>query len=61
MKGHAIRNTHVKYESHSTYQSRVMTKVIVFKKKLNSKVKSQRVKVMMSNKSSCQKEYTCEI
>jgi hypothetical protein len=27
----------------------------------NSKVKDQRVKVMVSNERSCQKEYTCEI
>jgi hypothetical protein len=27
MKGPAKRNTHVKYESPSTYQSKVMTKV----------------------------------
>jgi hypothetical protein len=30
MKGLAIRNTHVKYESPITYQSKVMTKVKVF-------------------------------
>jgi hypothetical protein len=29
MKGLAIRNTHVKYESPSTYQSKVITKVKV--------------------------------
>ena len=29
MKGITIRNTHVKYESPSTYQSKVMTKVKV--------------------------------
>jgi hypothetical protein len=33
-----------------------MTKVKVFKK-----VKDQRVKVMISNEKSCQKEYVCEI
>jgi hypothetical protein len=27
----------------------------------NSKVKDQRIKVIISNESSCQKEYTCEI
>jgi hypothetical protein len=31
-KGLAKRNTHVKYESHSTYQSKVMTMLKVFKK-----------------------------
>jgi hypothetical protein len=30
MKGLARRNTHLKYESLSTYQSKVVTKVIVF-------------------------------
>jgi hypothetical protein len=34
MKGLARRNTHVKYESPTTYQSKVMTKVKVFKKKV---------------------------
>jgi hypothetical protein len=58
MKGLARRNTHVKYESASTCQSKVMTKVKVFEKK--AKLKGQRVKVMISNERSCQKEYTCE-
>jgi hypothetical protein len=35
-----------------------MTKV---KRRPNSKVKGQRVKVMASNERSCHKEYTCEI
>jgi hypothetical protein len=43
MKGLAIRNTHVKYESPSTYQSKVTSKVKVFKKKV--KLKGQRVMV----------------
>jgi hypothetical protein len=34
MKGLARRNTHVKYESFSTYQSKVMTKVNVLEKKI---------------------------
>jgi hypothetical protein len=59
MKGLARRNTHVKYESPTTYQSKVMTKVKVFEKKV--KLQSQRVKVMVSNERSCQKEYACEI
>jgi hypothetical protein len=59
MKGLAIRNTHIKYESPGTYQSKVMSKVKVFWKKV--KLKGQSVKVMVSNKSSCHKEYTCEI
>jgi hypothetical protein len=59
MKGLAIRNTHVKYESPTTYQSKVMTKVKVFEKKF--KLKDQRVKVTASNERSCHKEYTCEI
>jgi hypothetical protein len=58
MKGLARRNKHVKYESHTTYQSKVMTKVKVFGK---VKLQGQRVKVMVSNERSCQKEYTCEI
>jgi hypothetical protein len=45
MKGLAIRNTHVKYESPSIYQSEVMSKVKVFEKKV--KLKGQRVKVMV--------------
>ena len=57
MKGLARRNTHVKYENPTTYQSKVMTKVNVLEKK----VKGQRVKVMISNERSCQKKYTCEI
>jgi hypothetical protein len=32
MKGLTIRNTQVKYESPTSYQSRVMTKVKVFEK-----------------------------
>jgi hypothetical protein len=51
MKGLARRNTHVKYESLTTYQSQVINKVKVF----------ERVKAMVSNERSCQKEYTCEI
>jgi hypothetical protein len=57
MTGLAKRNTHVKYESPSTYQSKVMTKV----KFLEKKVKGKSVKVMVSNEGSCQKEYTCKI
>jgi hypothetical protein len=34
MKALAIRNTHVKYESPSTYQSKFMSKVQVFEKKV---------------------------
>jgi hypothetical protein len=34
MKGFDIRNTHVKYESPSTYQSKVKSKVKVFEKKV---------------------------
>jgi hypothetical protein len=58
MKGLARRTTHVKYESPTIYQSKVMTKVKVFEK---VKLKGQRVKVMVSNERSCQKEYTCAI
>jgi hypothetical protein len=43
MKGLARRNTLVKYESASTNQSKVMTKVKVLEKK----VKDQKVKVMI--------------
>jgi hypothetical protein len=55
MKGLARRNTHVKYEIPTIYQSKVMTKVKVFEK-ANSKVKGQKVKV--SNERSCHKEHT---
>jgi hypothetical protein len=40
MKGLARKNTHVKYESSTTHQSKVMTKVKVFKKKV--KLQGQR-------------------
>jgi hypothetical protein len=59
IKGIARRNTHVKYESLSTNQSKVMTQVKVFEK--NVKLKGQRAKVMVSNERSSQKEYTCQI
>jgi hypothetical protein len=58
MKGLARRNTHVKYESPTTYQSKVMTKVKVLEK---VKLKGERVKVVVSNERSCQKKYTCEV
>jgi hypothetical protein len=58
MKGLAIRNTHVKYGSFSTFQSKVMTKVKVFEK---VKLQGQKVKVMVSYGRSCHKEYTCRI
>jgi hypothetical protein len=58
MKGPARRNTHLKYESPTTYQSKVMFSK---KKKKMVKFQGQRVKVMVSNKRSCQEEYTCEI
>jgi hypothetical protein len=61
MQGLARRNTHVKYESPSSYQSKVITKIKSLNKRSNSKVKDQRVKVMVSNDRSCQMEYTCEI
>jgi hypothetical protein len=44
MKDLAIRNTHVKYESHSTYQSEVMNKVNFFEKVT---LQGQRVKIMV--------------
>jgi hypothetical protein len=44
MKGLAISNTHVKYESPITYQSKVMSKVKVFEKVT---LQGQRVKVMV--------------
>jgi hypothetical protein len=58
IKGLARRNTHVKYESPSTYQSKVMTKVKVFEK---VKLQGQRVKVMIPNERFYQKEYIFEI
>jgi hypothetical protein len=54
MKGLARRNTYVKYESPTTYQSNV-TKVKVLKK---GQIQGQRVKVMVSNERLCQKEHT---
>jgi DNA-binding transcriptional regulator of glucitol operon len=58
IKGLARRNTNVQYESLTTNQSNVMTKVNVFKK---VKLQGQMVKVMVSNKRSYQKKYTCAI
>jgi hypothetical protein len=58
MKGLARRNTNVKYKSPTTYQSKGMIKVKVLER---AKLKGQRVKVMVSNERSWQKEYTCEI
>jgi hypothetical protein len=48
MKGLAIWNTHVKYESPSAYQWSIMSKVKVFEK--NIKLKGQKVKIMAWNK-----------
>jgi uncharacterized protein YcfL len=45
IKGLAVRNTHAKYDSHSTYQYKGMSKVKVFEKKVNPQ--GQRVKVMV--------------
>jgi DNA-binding sugar fermentation-stimulating protein len=59
MKGLVWRNTHVKYKSPTTYQSKVITKVKVFLKKV--KLQGQSVEAMVANEGSCQKEYTCEI
>ena len=42
MKGLARRNTHVKYETPCTYQSKGMTKVKVFEIRSNSKFKGSR-------------------
>jgi hypothetical protein len=41
MKGLARRNTHMKYESPATYQSKVIIKVKVFEKKV--KLQGQRL------------------
>jgi hypothetical protein len=54
MKGLARTNTNVNYENPLTFQSKVMTKV-------GKEGQTQRVKVMVSNVGSCQKEYTCKI
>jgi hypothetical protein len=59
-KGLARRITYVEYGLPSTYQSNVMTKVIVLKSRYNSKAKRQRVKVMLSNERYYHMEYTCE-
>jgi hypothetical protein len=59
MRALARRSTQVKYESPSTHQSKVMTKVKVSKKKV--KLHGQRVKVLVSNERSCHKKYKCEI
>jgi hypothetical protein len=57
IKGHARSNKHLKYESSSSYLSKVMTKVKVLEKK----GQTPRSKVKVLNERSCQKEYTCEI
>jgi hypothetical protein len=59
MNGLGRRNTHVKYESHTTKQSKDLTKVKDLEKK--AKLQSQRIKFMVSNERCCQKKYTCEI
>jgi hypothetical protein len=61
MEDLARRNTHVKYKSPITYQSKVMTKVKSFRKEGQTPRSKIRVKVMTSNERSCQKEYTCDI
>jgi hypothetical protein len=44
MKGLAIWNIHVKYESPTTYQSKFMTKVKVFEKKAKLQGQSHGIK-----------------
>jgi hypothetical protein len=44
-----------------TDRLKFMNNVQVFKRRSNSKVKDQKVKVMVSNERSCQKEYTYKI
>jgi hypothetical protein len=44
MKGLARRNTHEKYENPTTYQSKVMTKVKVFEKKVKLQGQSHGIK-----------------
>jgi hypothetical protein len=56
MKSLARRNTHVKYESPRTYQSKVMTKVNVLEK-----VKVKRSRSWYQMKSIAKKEYTYAI
>jgi hypothetical protein len=53
MKGLARRNTHVKYQSLTTYQSKVMTKVKVYEKGQIPGQRSKRVKVIIPNERSC--------
>jgi hypothetical protein len=55
MKGLTIRSAHVKYESPSTcnHKSLIQLKFLCWS---NSKVKGQKVKVMVSNEKSHQKE-----
>jgi hypothetical protein len=57
MKDLARGNTHVKYESPTTYKSKVMTKV----KSFGKEGQTQRSGGHGTNERSCQKEYTCEI
>ena len=54
------RNTNVKYESPSSFQSNIMNKVKVSKRRSNSRSKVSD-KVMISNERSCQKVDACEI
>ena len=48
-KGHVTRNTHVKYQSPSTYHSKVMAQVKVFKKQVKCKGQGHKVKNFGNN------------
>jgi hypothetical protein len=48
MKGLAGRNTHVKYESPTTYQSKFMTKVKVFEKNFEGQTLTSKVRGLRS-------------
>jgi hypothetical protein len=61
MKDLARSNTHMKYESLSIYQSKVIDQLKVNFLEKKAKLQGQRVKVMVSNERSCPKEYSCEI
>ena len=61
VKGLVIKNTHVKYESPTSYAFKLWLMLKFFKSRSKFKVKVTRSKIMVTCERSCHKEYTCEI
>ena len=60
-KGPITENIHVKYQSSSTRFLKFISKVKVFKKGSNSKIKVTRSKIIVTTERSYHREYSCEI